>query len=82
VKKKRPIVLQFLFDRHLARRFAQRVEEMAAGCVPMLVQSLLSAALIVPCKTSPEIRFLESPDFDAARLDKAAGNFHSLQGRC
>jgi hypothetical protein len=46
--KKKPVVLQFLFDRHLARRFAQRVEAMAADRVPLLMQSLLSAALIDP----------------------------------
>ncbi len=62
MKKNSPTVLHFLFDRHLARRFAQHVETMEPGSVSLLMQSLLSAALIDPSFLVKHIRkydFLE-----------------------
>lgn len=51
--------LQFLIDRHLARRLAQRTGDMKPEGLFLLVQSLLTAALVNPVPVVKHIRKFE-----------------------
>jgi len=57
--KAKPITLEFLIDRHLARRLAQRTGEMKPEGLFLFVQALLTAALVNPVPVVKHIRKYE-----------------------